>query len=449
MNRLIPIGLLIIGLLTTFFMTDKGFTKKESWTLYNASSYAFESLGSQNLLLSKMLQPSEVNEILNQLVDTEKTPLTKQELQQIKKDPNAYLTDNILPDGRYLKDNYVELEMQMVQELSKPFVYGVETQTIEQITVLIDQKATLNCERIKVKNGFVLKPITEINSQYFSYIFSDDGSQTIIVFENGIWKIDANSMAFQKIIEMDADTYSSLYDASIKRFGMNQVFPNSFVTVNATAEIIAYISNRNSFDDGTSDLYLLDSTTGKETVFKADKDKGENYRPEKWLDDNNLLVYTMSSYGNELKVFTMDGEVIPLGIDGTIYATSANKIAYFSDWVSPIIHLAEFEGEKIIPISEINLPNQIDTRYAYDKFNSDGSKLVCSYISSDDNFISGFMIYDFKTKNLTTVDQFPDDNDYFNSYVWLNQNTLLFTLAKNGVNENDERTFSTWMYHLN
>lgn len=44
MNRLIPIGLLIIGLLTAFFMTDRGFTKKESWTIYNASIYAFESI---------------------------------------------------------------------------------------------------------------------------------------------------------------------------------------------------------------------------------------------------------------------------------------------------------------------------------------------------------------------------------------------------------------------
>lgn len=448
MNRLIPIGLLIIGLLTAFFMTDRGFTKKESWTLYNASSYAFESLGSQNLLLSKMLQPSEVNEILNQLVDTEKPPLTKQELQQINKDPNAYLTDNILPDGRYLKENYVELQMQMVQELSKPFVYGIEKQSIEQITVTIDQKATLNCERIKVKNGFVLKPITEINSQYFSYIFSDNGSQTVIVLENGIWRIDANSMAIQKIIEMDEDKYSALFDASIKRFGMNQVFPNSFVTANATTEKIAYISNRNSFDDGTNDLFLVDSVTEKETLFKANIDKGENFRPEKWLDDKNLLVYTMGSYGNEFKVFTTDGEVIPLGIDGTIFATSANKIAYFSDWISPTIHIVEFDGDKIIPIIDINLPNQLDTRYAYNKFNSDGSKLVCSYISSDADIISGFIIYDFKSKKLTTVNQFPDDNDYFNSYVWLNQKTLLFTLAKKSVNENDERTFSTWMYHL-
>lgn len=145
----------------------------------------------------------------------------------------------------------------------------------------------------------------------------------------------------------------------------------------------------------------------------------------------------------------MDGEVIPLGIDGTIYAASANIIAYFNDWISPIIHLVEFEGDKIILIIDINLPNQIDARDAYNKFSPDNSKFICSYISSDADFMNGFIIYDFKTKNLSTVDQFPDDNDYFNSYVWLNQNTLLFTLAKKGVNDNDERTFSTWMYHLN
>lgn len=294
MYKLIPLGLIILILLSSIYLTDMEFVKKEAWSQYSASRYESVRLGKQDLLLIKSLQPDEYDVIFEQLVDSEKEPLTQQQLQQLKRDRNSYFPDNILPDGRYLKENHLELENQIYQEMTKPVVMGDESQVIQQVTVSLGNKATLICNRIKLKEGFALRPVSEINYRYFNYMISDNGSQTIVELENGIWTIDAATMHVQRITEMNDDTYAALQASSFKRFGMNQVFANSFVTVNATLDRIAYVSNRDSFDEGTLDLYLVNSATGKETVFKADKEIIESFRPEKWLDDESLLVSNMS-----------------------------------------------------------------------------------------------------------------------------------------------------------
>ncbi|MBQ6948483.1 MAG: hypothetical protein IJN41_02250, partial [Firmicutes bacterium] len=71
-----------------------------------------------DLILESVPQEIDHEVILEQLVDPNVEP-DLAAVEAVKNDPNATLPDNYLPDGRVLMENWVELEREIVEVLSK------------------------------------------------------------------------------------------------------------------------------------------------------------------------------------------------------------------------------------------------------------------------------------------------------------------------------------------
>ncbi|MBQ2867950.1 MAG: hypothetical protein IJE87_06215, partial [Firmicutes bacterium] len=71
-----------------------------------------------DLILESVPQEIDHEVILEQLVDPNVEP-DLAAVEAVKNDPNATLPDNYLPDGRVLMENWIELEREIVEVLSK------------------------------------------------------------------------------------------------------------------------------------------------------------------------------------------------------------------------------------------------------------------------------------------------------------------------------------------
>src|SRR5690606_137789 len=130
-------------------------------------------------------------EILNALVDKNSEPLSIEEMKMIEDDPNAVFVDNLLPNGQYLVENWIDLQTAMI---NSKFKIGVlddfsvirspsEEEIIQKIKTGFNE-IELTLKKVIVNGKSIVIP-KNMDDFPLQFSITPDGMKSIISSDNG------------------------------------------------------------------------------------------------------------------------------------------------------------------------------------------------------------------------------------------------------------------------
>ena len=159
-------------------------SQSSTWTKIGDGYYSGLSASGGTVVLHRNLTEADYAAIQAQLIDPNRAP-DLAAAEKAKNDPDAVLPDNMLPDGRFLKENWEELEQQLVEQYQSVLVrqengiYQAPTiQNRKDSKVVLDakEKLSLVTEEVSVDKNTVLLPKQDLDSPLTSTSMPDGKS---------------------------------------------------------------------------------------------------------------------------------------------------------------------------------------------------------------------------------------------------------------------------------
>lgn len=430
--------------------------------------WIFQTGTGEALLMTGLIQPSE-SEINEKLVDLKALPMDEKELLALKGDPNAQPVDNMLPDGRYLVEDFVvnqneiaealieqSIEIRWIKdgELGKPLNARKVERSLEQDL----QSVRLSLWEVEPEVG--RKVLLPRNPERFpmSFHVMQSGERLLVYNDQGLWAMDATS---DDVTRLTSDSYQGLTIEQLKT-AMAQERPMETLywigggMPDPDGQSIAYISNRRGWKEGGKSIYVFDLAAGEERLIADSPAEATGFGIVGWLDHSRILCEARN--GNEIAYSIIDvraaaaGRITPLEHPESstdildvrngyiVYATllEGGIGEYVIDRINDLG--TSREEVAVIPMDGwIRIQNRgLSPGGSYNAFiykPDDKGDLNQRYVS----------LYDMTKGREVQIKEVPGEPDArIHSFTWVNDNWLVLELEKKTA-EGEET--STWLYN--
>ncbi|OJV63136.1 MAG: hypothetical protein BGO41_10590 [Clostridiales bacterium 38-18] len=445
MKKILLLIITITLLSSLFIINNFGSKSEDDWIFFDDSQYQVFSTSDNEKILTKILQDKDYLEIMEQLIDFDIKPMTSEELKKIKEDKDAYLPDNILPDGRYLKENWVSLQNELIKEKTKSFVFGSVEKNNSEVMINVERGTKVTFEKVSKLAGDILVPISS-NLEAFNYSISKNGKKTFFAGENGLYVVDPQTNNVKELSKIDDLKYRELVEKSFKKYNLNTVFANSAILPSDDGSNVIFLSNRDSFDENINEIYLSNVEDGNVKVLKTNKK--ENYYPQSWLDDRNILFSIIDSSVPELSIIDIDQNEINLGIRGFVLSVSGHYIAYTEELGGNVIHIIKFNENKVEEVGTYEIPGNIVSYQGFNGFSPNNDEFVVIYSPQNDSEHVFATLLDIKSKTNKIINNLPNDGSIISSCDWIDNKSIMMTIGTLSNNDLKTLTNSTWIYNI-
>lgn len=443
MKKKLGVFVLIVMVVFAFAVVNASEDESGNWEMFSDNYYKVLKVNESEKIIVRRLEDSDYLEIEEAMVDTSKKAMSQNELETISKNEFSVLTDNVLPDGRMLKDNFMQIREEMLNEKSEVRLYGGNKAEDIQIEYKFAD-ASINTKRIKTAEGYVVLPENPDDCKY-QFAFSGDRSRTFISSNNGIWMLDAKSENPLQVFEMDSKQYKELSEESINIFGANYLIVNDAVLPSRNGEKVVFVTNKDDIKSGSSNLYISDIGTG--ITNQITNSQSSSYYPVKWIDENSILVNKFTSEGITLAIVGLDSseiELITKVKSPIIYSVGEKHIAYTEQIGSEVIYIDRIDGDLLTSVAEVKCPGETRLRAGFNGFNKDESKFIALYKDSKNEMQSYICSYDIGLEKYALIENLPSGEDFVLECEWFDEDTIMVITG----NRMDKATdYKTWLYH--
>ncbi|QOX64991.1 hypothetical protein FRZ06_17380 [Anoxybacterium hadale] len=354
-------------------------------------------------------------------------------------------------DGDYLKQSGgvkaagAEEEAAQIRTLNEDSGIG----EAENFNVTV--KTLQGSDRIKMKQvtseGIVMAVPNNSDELGVQFVITPDGQQSFLASDLGIWSVDSKQAKRISPADYNTMSYDALAQQSAELYQENIVRWNENVTPDPTSTKLAYISNKHDIFNDRNALYVLDLTTGMESISARDGDA--TYMLEGWLDPNTLLCMKISEDKTAYVAVPLDEEEVPLamvGSDPFVYAVQDGVIAYAEVLGSPEIHFARYMGaDGLKEIKSVKMGWQTRVRGGNYGFSPDSTKFACLYIPEGSKDTRYVQVTSLTENKKIKIDSLPGDSDFLIEFYWADNETLLVVAGKDNKGIIEQ---STWSYDL-
>lgn len=458
MKRKIPVLIVTMGAAIALCLVTYAATNQSaSWNKIGEGYYSDVSAAGETVVLQRVLTDKDYAEIQQQLIDTNRTPDVIS-AERAKDDPDIVLPDNMLPDGRFLKENWEELEQQLIKDYQGRLVCdqdgvyrAVTRQGGETTSVVLDKKEglTISAERINVGDETVLIPKTEKGSMLASATMPD-GKNAIAYSNQKMWLITGETNRAEVIVPntYQGISYNALVEESYQKYGENSVLWCGQVTPAPDSQKIAYASNKNNLDDGYS-VFLYDINTESEKLIRPGD--GFFYLIVGWVDTENILCYKIKDDARTFVVIGTDGSETALNFsisDVQMIAVKNGLIAYTNP-DNDMVYVGRYQKTgNLMPVYEGAVGGSLRLRSGVNEFNADGTKLALVYVPENGPYQRAAKIFDLE-KNEQEKISLPQSTKGSGSNVlevsWTNAGDLL--VVAEAATDTDALAYNTWQYN--
>lgn len=451
----IVVALLLLGVILS---TIDVFGKNERWTYIEDEYYRVLPVDMEKPVLFNRLGEDDYIEILNALVDKNSEPLSIEEMKMIEDDPNAVFVDNLLPNGQYLVENWIDIQTAMI---NSKFKIGVlddfsvirspsEEEIIQKIKTGFNE-IELTLKKVIVNGKSIVIP-KNMDDFPLQFSITPDGMKSIISSDNGLWIFDKSGDKLIKISSeyYDGKSYDELVKESYDLYDENKVIWNDDVVPSPDSSKLVYSSNKNRIETSGASLFVFDLTSGKEYLI-ADT-LGANYLVDGWVTSESIVSQKISSDGISYVLITTDGKETELKMKGEspiVYAVRDGMIAYTSSLSSGSIHVSKLDEQgNLYEIASLELEGQTRLRPGINGFSPDNSYFSFIYVESDQPGARRYLkVLDLLTGKVIDLKSLPGNStSRVLEFNWLNNKELLILIKEDipGV-----KKVSTWKYSLN
>ena len=445
--------MIVISCVVFSACTDSSGT--EEWMRLDGDYYSMIKAGDSYILVRRM-QERDYQYIEEQLIDNDRAPDTAS-AEIAAADPDAFLPHNMLPDGRFLLENWEEVRDRLYKELSdvrrlEVAKDGFSVGDIVKSEVLPDSKLLIDAGAVHVitKDGSLLVPD---NFDYLSvgFMAAPSGEYTLFIPNSGMLRADRDGTVRTLSAPLyNGKTYDQLTEEAIELYGGEvgkaYVVWNGQVSISPDGSYIAYVSNKGDLS-GTDDLFVMDSESGEETLLRDEKYIA--YGVNRWLDNDHIIctrmgseeysTFIMSKDGVEYDLkFSVDSPVVLGARDGVIaYCGSDCGTVYFSRFT---------EAEGLTDIGRVKLNGTLRVRPGIDPFSPDGSKFACILVPDKEPDVRDINIIDLSTmkQKINSIVPFgTKDESTVLEFDWIDNDAMLTSVV-----ENQSENISSWIYRI-
>lgn len=442
-------SLIISVLIGTVFMSYASI-KENPWNLVENERYSMLQIDSENPILIKHLQDRDYQQIEDLLVDESVSVMAIQAMKEALSDPDAVMVDNILPDGRHLKENWFEIKNNLI--VSKHNIRALKDikskgvpQDFNGIIETSQGKINVKLQNIMTDQSAITIPKTP-NDFPAEFIVTADGRRSFIASDTGIWLINNNRLQKVSLDKYNNKSYEELSKISLELYNENIVTWNNGLMPDKAGTKLAYVSNKHNIKNGRNALFVYDIDTNKESlILESDN---ANYMVEGWLDDNNIICRKLRSDGMTYVIVSLKGHENKLELIGDypfIYATRNNNISYAESLGSEKIHIVSYTGDSLQPVESLDIGGQTIIRAGMNGFSPDNSKFATLYVPKGNQNTRYIKIKHLNSDKVINIDSLPNKSDYILEFSWIDNNTMLIVTGRqvNGITEE-----STWTYFV-
>ncbi|WDV47674.1 hypothetical protein PV797_08305 [Clostridiaceae bacterium M8S5] len=435
-------------------------SNSSGWTLFSDKYFQVIDICFGNPLLKRILVQSDFDEIHESLVDKKSRAMTKEEIEAIKNDPNAHMVDNVTEDGYYLKDNWVQIEQNMVEAKSiERFMYGsgmsiMPFETFKATYEEYNRVKTMKFQKFYNGNTIVIPKDTYSGLSRFT--MTPDCKKFFIECRDSLWQINSKTNQLEKISDStyNGKTYEELDKEAYESNPYNNCYWNENIHTSPDSKKLAYISNKN--DVNKFEIFIFDIETKQEIKISEDK-YAENIIIG-WLNKNQLLYERYFDNGEkEIVVYNLNGERVKIGQRETdecsmvheIHEIKDNMISYTNSSDNKTINIIEFDGESRLRAKrKETLDGSIRWRYGK-KFNLNNTYFACMYRTNEEDFTTHIAILDLNSNDIIKINELPKEVDksaFIIEFSWIDDNKLLINIEEK---IDGKEKISTWIYTLN
>lgn len=414
---------------------------------YKISDAYYENISPQmteSVVLRRIPQNIDYELIMEDLVDDTIEPDIAA-VENVKNDPNASLPDNMLPDGRVLKDNWRELQEEIIREMKVPRYFN------GGIVQKVDEKKVI----VSFRDGE--EELKEVTIEGEKYIYLGDSAknidtisernETILSHRKGIYLIDPYTKTAKEIMPQTygGKTYEELNSKAIAS-GNDGITWNGQVQLNTKGNKLAYVSEKDNLK--TLSVFMYDLEEEKEVLVAGSED--EDYFIVGWIDENTVLCYRLNGKEVDLVSINESGRVNNLGLETKevhVIDVRENLLAYF-DSACRNIWVTWFENGEIVDVFHIPIEQGIVVLMPDDDaFNPSGNKLAFIYKANDGGRRYIWTVDLFSKEVLKDLTLPPIDEEKIGVYrfSWINDAEMIVNIF---ADRDNKETISTWKYTL-
>ncbi len=430
--------------------TPKGASAQEyTWSLINEGYYSGVTINGKTAILRRNITDSDRLAIQSQIIDTSIPPDTAA-AQRAANDPDAVLPDNMLPDGRFYKSNWIELENRLLAELKEVLVFSdtkdsfvpVSNENSVETSITLDTHIP---EWVKIKtltfeSGKLLMPVEST----VSTALTSDGQTLIAYNQRDMWinSLDSQSgdiKTFKVHNELD---YDALVEKSLELFDENYAAMYKHVKPSPDKQIIAFTSNKNDLKSGS--LFLYDINTKVETLLRYDP--GYDYAVVGWIDESNMFCYKYKDQTKTFVAINLDGTEIELKFavpDEWLIDTKNDMVAYMNR-DNDTVYVGKFNGTpELTTVYECKIDG-IFRQQGGSVFSPDSTKLALVYVPSGDEYGRDAVIFDIVARSAESLELTKDKieaESVVHEVFWMNNGSLIAVVASG---KGETEVLSTW-----
>ena len=425
------------------------------WTQISEGQYRKIAGGDgADLILESVAQEIDHEVILEQLVDPNVEP-DLAAVEAVKNDPNATLPDNYLPDGRVLMENWIELERQIVEVLSK-------TETV----ALRDGKLSDDYEEriVPMKFGTRDTEIKVVSDEERDYIFIlPDQSLTkvlpgtkhwICFMDRNLWLVDLDQNEAKPILSetWDGLTYEQLMERRSEMQGWNSMNMCGLPEINPSGTKMVYTAEKSELCNWNYSVFMYDVEENAERLHVGSVE--HNYGVVSWLNEEEFLCMKSrnGALGTDFVIIDIHGkeQSVEFEVDSPhIIETRDGLISYMDPhniWVEQYQGDGVFETVAHIPLGD----GTTALRGGQEHFSPSGKLFVFSYQPSLESWDRLLQIYDTEEQKMIAELEIPEDVRKpagIHEFWWINEEELLVTVRSGDPMEGNE-IVSTWIYNV-
>jgi len=179
------IAILLISVFCFTVYANANKTAK-SWEFIDDGYYSGISINNKTSVLLRNFTNEDFLAIQSQLIDTT-IPADKVSAEHSVNDPDAILPDNMLPDGTFLKENWIELQNELISKYKKiitnsdtgEFIDITKKQRLNSfLTLDADVFSGVNVQAVTIDTATVLVPYINYGSST-NTVLTPDGKNLI------------------------------------------------------------------------------------------------------------------------------------------------------------------------------------------------------------------------------------------------------------------------------
>ena len=418
-----------------------------TWKLVSKDAYKLAKAGKEDLILFKVLQEKDKEEIVK-IVDEGMYKSTEKDLKEAEKEYIRSIKDikKLEKDDSLIDTRKEEFDVKFFDHVEEM------TETFFMVDTGSGKKAIIPMEA----EGFASNHFIGLGCEF---TVSNSGEKYLIATTRGLWMLEDGSKDASKVPQ--ETTYNGKSYEELKK-EMDQTFAgaeatgtiswNDNIIFSPDDSKIAYITNRDCSLTGGQSVWMYDFNTGKEKALVVGS--GDYYRCIGWISPNHILCQKYT--GDKLYNYVVDdtGKITEIALEGEdveiLGTTCSGLIAYNPDYSSSNeIYIDSFDAQtgSLSRLYSKKIDGTLRIYKDFEGFNDDGSKFACLFVPDENETILHIFVIDINEGSETVISELPvkENRVYISGFNWINNEKLLINIStiKDGKEE-----ISTWVYNL-